>query len=194
MTHQRNFSFGLGRNKVSLNGIVPSQLNKGCAPGPGTYPLGSTKSRINYSFAIRPKPTLTSNHFAPGAGTYQLPESINSEGKYAISKYMNSKAPRISNSSQSRFQSFDAKFPAPGKYPIVDGLNKEGLYNLSKFRNSLCRSFSKGGRNTLGINIKKKDPYPGPGNYKLPSEFGYYISSAAKDGALKPSQSAPRLI
>jgi len=108
MTHQRNFSFGLGRNKVSLNGIVPSQLNKGCAPGPGTYPLGSTKSRINYSFAIRPKPTLTSNHFAPGAGTYQLPESINSEGKYAISKYMNSKAPRISNSSQSRFQSFDA--------------------------------------------------------------------------------------
>ena len=44
----------------------------------------------------------------------------------------------------------------------------------------MCRSFSKADRNTLGIDIRKKNNAPGPGNYKLPSEFGYYISSTAK--------------
>jgi len=43
--------------------------------------------------------------------------------------------------------------------------------------------------------MKKKCAYPGPGNYRLPSEFGYYISSEAKDGGggLNASQSAPKL-
>ncbi len=39
---------------------------------------------------------------------------------------------------------------------------------------------------TLGVDIKKKSNYPGPGNYRLPSEFGYYISSSGKGGASLP--------
>jgi len=131
MTHQRNFSFGLGRNKVSLNGIVPSRINKGCAPGPGTYPIPSTKSRINYSFAKRLKPAVTTNQFAPAPNVYNIPESVNTDGKYAQSKFVNSKAPRISQSAQSRFKSFDSNqhTPAPGRYTDVDNINKVGSYN-----------------------------------------------------------------
>ena len=65
-------------------------------------------------------------------------------------------------------------------YKSVDQINVVGAYNLSRFKNSMCRSFSKADRNTLGIDIKKKNNQPGPGNYRLPSEFGYYISSVAK--------------
>lgn len=182
MTHKRTFSFGLGRSKVSLNGIVPSKINRGDAPGPGTYPIGSTKSRLQYSFAQRLKPALTTNLFAPAPDTYQIPETLNEKGLYNNSKYVNSKACRISNSAQSRFKSFDTtiNFPAPDRYKAIDTINNKGGYTQSKFRNSLVRSFSQADRNTLGINIKKKNPFPGPGNYRLPSEFGYYISSEAK--------------
>jgi len=182
MTHKRNFSFGLSRSKVSLNGIVPNKINRTEAPGPGTYPIGSTKSRLQYSFAMRLKPALTTNLFAPAPDTYQIPETINQQGLYNNSKYGNSKACRISNSAQSRFKSFDTtiNFPPPDRYTAVDTINKMGDYCQSKFKNSLVRSFSQADRNTLGINIKKKNPYPGPGNYRLPSEFGYYISSEAK--------------
>ena len=56
----------------------------------------------------------------------------------------------------------------------------------------MCRSFSKKDRNTLGIDITKKSSQPGPGLYRLPSEFGYYISSGAKSQSnLMASKSLP---
>lgn len=65
-------------------------------------------------------------------------------------------------------------------------MNTSGVYKLTKFKNSMCRSFSQANRMTLGVDIKKKSNYPGPGNYRLPSEFGYYISSTGKGGASLP--------
>ena len=45
--------------------------------------------------------------FAPAPNTYQIPETINAKGTYTNSKFINSKACRISQSAQSRFKSFD---------------------------------------------------------------------------------------
>lgn len=190
----QNFSFGLGRGEVSLGGVVPKRMFHGEAPGPGTYPIGSTKSSIQYSFRRRLKPSLSSNAFAPAPNKYNVPESINQKGVYANSKFSNSRAPRISISAHSRFKSFDQCInnPAPGKYGMVDTINQKGIYNSSKFKNSLCRSFSTANRNTLGINPAKKSAFPGPGNYRLPSEFGYYISSEGKK--MMRSASAPKLL
>ena len=127
---------------------------------------------------------------APAPGKYTIPASITQDGVYQQSKFLNSRAPKISTSHGSRFKSFDSniKNPAPGHYNNMIGIDEKGIYSVSKFKNSLCRSFSQANRNTLGIDVKKKSSNPGPGQYRLPSEFGHYISSTAKG-----SQSAKNL-
>ena len=186
----KSTSFGLGRENVAINGVLPKRMNQAAAPGPGTYPTTSTKSNIKFSFRKKWNPELTTNMFSPAPGKYNIPETLNGQGKYFSSKYQSSCAPRISASSTSRFKTFDTnrQNPAPGTYPQVDGLNSEGKYKLTKFKNSMCRSFGKAERNTLGVDTKKKSLQPGPGNYRLPSEFGYYISSATKATGSQPQQ------
>jgi len=171
-------SFGLGREKVALNGIIPQKMYRGEAPGPGMYPYNNCKSTIAFSFRKKLAPHLTTDMFSPAPNKYQIPESINAEGKYFSSKYASSKAPGLKQS-ELRFKSEhpNRKTPAPGSYPTVDLMNTTGVYKLTKFRNSMCRSFSKADRNTMGMDMKKKGSIPGPGNYRLPSEFGYYVSS-----------------
>lgn len=195
LSEKKSFSFGLGRDKVSLHGIVPSRINKGDAPGPGQYPIRSSKSQIGYSFRIRYKePTRDGD--CPAPGKYDIPSTIQKEGIYANSKYINSRAPRLSHTDAgNRFKSFDTTltFPAPWHYDRVDEINLTGHYNSSKYKNSLCRSFSKANRNTLGIDITKKNPLPGPGQYKLPSEFGHYKSNRDEGQGLKGSQSVKNL-
>jgi len=182
---QTSKTFGLGREKVALNGIIPKKMFKGEAPGPGNYPIGDMKSPIKYSFRKKLPAAETSNMKSPGAGSYNIPETLNKTGNYFQSKYEASKAPVYG--SQTRFKSFNTnqKNPAPGKYNRIDEINETGKYNLSKFKNSMCRSFSKADRNTMGININKKSAIPGPGNYRLPSEFGYYMSSTAQNESAK---------
>ena len=189
----RTSSFGQGREAVALNGIIPKKMFRGEAPGPGRYTLSDMKSNIRYSFRKKLKPESTTNMFSPAPNKYNIPEVLNTTGKYFPSKYCSSRAPTISHSDQSRFKSFETnkKNPAPGHYPIVDPMNGEGVYRLTKFKNSMCRSFSKDDRNTLGVNINRKSNQPGPGNYRQPSEFGYYISSEAKNGG--NTKSLPKL-
>ena len=62
----RTSTFGLGREKVALNGIIPRKMYKGESPGPGMYPLDSMKSTISFSFRKKLKPELTTNMFSPG--------------------------------------------------------------------------------------------------------------------------------
>ena len=52
------------------------------------------------------------------------------------------------------------------------GMNKNGSYFVSKFLGSMCRTHYHFYRNTL-TNVKSVAT-PGPGNYRLPSDFGYY--------------------
>lgn len=173
-------TFGLGREKVALNGIIPKKINANDNPGPGTYPIADQKSNIAFSMKTRPPLAVPTHMSAPAPGKYDINPTITLKGVYAPSKYLNSKAPIISSSSQSRFKNFSTSHlnPAPGKYPVVDAINTSGVYKLTKFKNSMCRSFSQADRMTLGVDITKKSNFPGPGNYRLPSEFGYYKSSA----------------
>lgn len=62
--------------------------------------------------------------------------------------------------------------PGPGTYNPDGGMNKTGSYFLSKFMSSLCRTHYHYDRNTLLVG--KSVQTPGPGNYRLPSDFGYY--------------------
>lgn len=63
--------------------------------------------------------------------------------------------------------------PGPGTYDPNVGLNKTGSYFLSKFMSSMCRTHYHSDRNTI---LTKNISTPGPGNYRLPSDFGYYES------------------
>jgi hypothetical protein len=58
-------------------------------------------------------------------------------------------------------------------------MNKNGSYFVSKFLGSMCRSHYHFDRNTSST--FKTTATPGPGNYRLPSDFGYYESAKKKD-------------
>ncbi len=63
--------------------------------------------------------------------------------------------------------------PGPGAYETYDNTSSQGKYISSKHHNSYSRHFAKENR----PNIVKKLKTPGPGYYRLPSEFGHYQSA-----------------
>jgi hypothetical protein len=56
-------------------------------------------------------------------------------------------------------------------------MNKDGSYFVSKFRSSMCRTHYHSKRSTLE---RARLDTPGPGSYRLPSDFGYYESKNIK--------------
>lgn len=72
-----------------------------------------------------------------------------------------------------RCQTSQEKAPGPGSYTVngVD-LSPKGKYVSSRLHNCLVSSFEGSERKFFC----DKTNTPGPGNYKLPSEFGYYES------------------
>lgn len=63
--------------------------------------------------------------------------------------------------------------PGPGQYVLGTGLNKTGIYFNRGYKNSGAPRFSRSKREGLrGANETSK-MNPGPGTYKLYSEFGY---------------------
>ena len=80
-------------------------MYRGEAPGPGNYPIGDMKSPVQYSFRKKLPGAITSNMQSPGAGKYNIPETLNSTGNYFPSKYASSKAPKYG--SETRFKNFD---------------------------------------------------------------------------------------
>ena len=54
-------------------------------------------------------------------------------------------------------------------------MNKTGSYFVSKFMNSMCRTHYHADRKTVLVKSSNVNS-PGPGNYRLPSDFGYYES------------------
>lgn len=51
-------------------------------------------------------------------------------------------------------------------------MSPEGTYFISKIHNSQARRFGTSNRQPLA----PKSNTPGPGNYRIPSEFGYYVA------------------
>ncbi len=62
--------------------------------------------------------------------------------------------------------------PGPGNYALISATSRTGTYFLSRFRSSACRRFGSELRSTLALFPVS----PGPGTYRLPSEFGHYES------------------
>lgn len=57
-------------------------------------------------------------------------------------------------------------------------INETGNYFVSGYKSSKCRTFSHEMRKTLSTGSFNT---PGPGNYKLPSEFGHYQAKNIKE-------------
>ena len=62
-------------------------------------------------------------------------------------------------------------------------MNSQGKYSLSNIHNSKVRRFGTAKRKSLNENKQSKylnlNIAPGPGNYRLPSDFGYYANKKA---------------
>ena len=78
--------------------------------------------------------------------------------------------------------------PGPGHYdekPV--SMSNKGSYFISKLKNSGCNFFNKQKR-SMG---RKPNPSPGPGSYRMPSDFGYYESNKPTKWKRIRIQSAP---
>lgn len=165
---------------------MQSRLNKN--PGPGTYP---SRSELGHSsFSLRGK-NYQEDHEklkipGPGKCTF-LPNldpvtfGMSEKGQYFLSKYKNSCTRGFSGLTARSKVTPDNKIPGPGFYDCKKtDLSPEGRYFVSKMPSSLVRKFGSSDRS----NIARSTETPGPGNYRIPSEFGYY---ASKDSIKKPA-------
>ena len=69
-------------------------------------------------------------------------------------------------------------------------MHRTGEYFYSKFKNSKVRTFGQSCRNTWGI--KSRGGNPGPGYYRIPSDFGYYESKNTLKRKAKSSYNRSR--
>lgn len=149
-------------------------------PGPGTYTIPQVIGQGGAQYSLRPRLNnnlLKNSASMPGPGTYEPPTSISKTGSYFNSKFKNSMARVISPSRSVRFPEY-AKghlkgVPGPGTYNETAAITKDGNYFVSQYKSSLCRTFYHFNRDTMP-GVKSKKAIPGPGMYRLPSEFGYY--------------------
>lgn len=169
------YSFGLSREAMAITGGFFVGEKK--SPGPGAYDTRETgKKKLSYSFRPRTNmDNMNSLKHVPGPGTYQSVETITPKGKYFVSKFKSSGATLVSPARSKRFNELKPGNPGPGTYETPKTIEDDGSYFVSKFRSSFCRSFSHAMRKNASL--ENIEATPGPGTYKLPSEFGHYESS-----------------
>ena len=133
---------------------------------------------------------LTSTRHNPGPGAYEPKTTISANGNYFISGMKNSKAPLFTLPSLDRFI-YDKKerAPGPGAYSLKTGISDPAASFISTFKSPKTRTFYHSDRKTIDIPSSVKSIFilfnqinsldqPGPGNYRLPSEFGHYESKS----------------
>ena len=151
-------------------------------PGPGAYNIPDRWGKEGLHWTLKPKLNnlmFTNSSQMPGPGTYEVPQSINKTGNYFNSKFKSSQCGVFSPARSTRFSDYKnnrSGIPGPGTYSPGSAITKDGNYFLSKFKSSNCRTFYHYNRDTMS-SVKKQRNMPGPGMYRLPSEFGYYESS-----------------
>ena len=64
-------------------------------------------------------------------------------------------------------------YPGPGAYSPKNGTSSDGNYFISSIKSNGVRTFYHSNRLTAEVS-KEKRCVPGPGQYRLPSDFGYY--------------------
>jgi len=127
---------------------------------------------------------VETRHRSPGPCAYSAAFTINSLGKYSYSKYRNSLAKTFNPVCSKRFTSKSAytnytiavikqRAPGPGAYAPKDGISAQGDYFVSTMQSSKATHFAKGTRNS-SASVPSRSFTPGPGSYRVPSEFGCY--------------------
>lgn len=142
-------------------------------PGPGNYEFKSTKSNILYSLSGKMEHIDKEQMSVPGPGQYPVTFTISKDGKYFSTKHKSS-CVRDFGKVLGRCKTAQNKIPGPGAYDVGahQDISPKGRYCLSRSVNCLSRSFGSSTRGDVSLNRQT----PGPGNYKLPSEFGHYAS------------------
>ena len=150
--------------------FVAAKKNKN--PGPDSYTLPSMLDEKSFGFRSKLNTLDESKKNVPGPGAYPVPFTINEKGKYFLAKYKTVWARDFSKYT-GRCQTSQEKVLGPGSYTVqgID-LSPKGKYVSSRLHNCLVGSFEGSERKFFN----DKTNTPGPGNYRLPSEFGYYES------------------
>ena len=188
--HGKYYTFGQPRdkyNKVYVEGHKNFDAN---VPGPGKYflpkPFGwdapkftmkgknddNKKKNKNYNKMLEEeKKKNTEYQTLVKEGKVKIPLEMNPNGKYPVSTLRNINFVKFDKDHSKRFNYTYSQFPGPGTYDTKQLLGK--IYE-SKFQT--FEGF------TMYQRYKVKDSrqnYPGPGSYKLPSDFGIYVSKNA---------------
>ena len=177
LSNSRAPSFGIGRR------TDPSRLSKD-NPAPDTYSLPSdfcsTPRQLANPFGLSHQSSykVPSGQLTPGPGAYNTPSKMGSEGR---------KFSFLERTNLNLALSGDA--PGPGKYELPKlGLSKEMAFSksarfppikreVSSDFVALPSSLSSRGAKLDFTSSRNSFPYaqsktPGPGSYKIPSEFG----------------------
>ena len=182
------YTFGQPRekyNKVYVEGHKNIDLQ---VPGPGKYflprPFGfdapkftmkgkydDAKTKVkNYQKNVEEEKEKD-NKYNQIKNTLKIPLEMNPKGKYPVSTLRNINFVQFEKDKSKRFNYTYNQFPGPGKY--------ESKQLLGKIYDSKYQTFD---GFTMYGKYKVKDSrqnYPGPGSYKLPSDFGIYVSKNA---------------
>ena len=155
--------------------LVDTIKNKN--PGPGNYESASQRSKISYSLSGKIKFEDKEQMGVPGPGQYPVTFAISQSGKYFSAKHKNS-CVRDFGRVLGRCNTAENKLPGPGAYDTAahQDISPMGRYCLSRSSNCLTRSF---GSSQQRGDVTLNKSTPGPGNYRLPSEFGHYVAKKA---------------
>lgn len=110
--------------------------------------------------------------FNPGPGTYEHLNATQTSFYTTNSKEKLDRLPK----DKKRFPVVSGeKLPGPGYYSPRNQFSNRGVYIVSNNKNSLGSSFGREKRGSGTVNGRNKET-PGPGTYKLQSEFGFDVS------------------
>lgn len=182
------FSFGIAReaySKVYLKGHKGPDTARDI-PGPGTYntSLYQSMGKSGMSYTLRPRTgnvgIFVSSRGIPGPGSYETKSALSSKGTHFLSKFKSSGAPSFNPPGSKRFRdNIDKNLPGPAEYNPKIAISNTGGQYLSKIPTPAGRTFYHFDRNTLKLPGSARMT-PGPGSYKMPSDFGHYESKSAK--------------
>ena len=174
--HGPKYSFSNGREKYGKVYLDSVKMFDKDVPGPGKYyylkPFGSDCPK--YSMKGRNEnPVTRKGEFNPGPGPnlYSNVYTMNVNGKYPVSNVRNVNSIRMNYDKTKRSDYIINKNPGPGAYEKKTLL---GRIIDSKYMSNEPKSIL--GKHKI---IDTRSNYPGPGSYKIPSDFGQYESKDA---------------
>ena len=175
LSRSKAFSFGISRDncKQYIQGHFKADPT---IPGPGTYSFSPKFGREGRNITLSGKKNETkTNDYVPGPGAYNQNLS-KGNGEYLLSTCRSLESFKFNPNSPRFPKDQVAVTPAPGSYETDKGFLKNSQI-LSTVKSSGARMFAKSERTPMIL----KSESPGPGCYRLPSEFGYYDGLGKKN-------------